>query len=343
MHSPALAPPPPDNLEIAALPTTTQEERDQLLSFVICGGGPTGVETAAEIYDMLNEDILKYFPRLLRTSAKVHLVQSREHILNTYSEAISKYAEEKFSRDEVNVIVNARVKRVEPTKVVYSIKDKETGKVEEREVPSGFTLWSTGIAMSPFTKRLTQLLPNQSHLKALQIDAHLRVKGAPLGSMYAMGDSSTIDTRLIDYIYQFVDQCDKDHDGQLNFDEFQVLASSIGRKFPVASKHFTKLQDMFAEYDKDNNGVLGLNEIADMLLETQKKMTALPATAQVASQQGKYLAKKLNKLAKLRNQGREMNPNDGEDVFDIDDQVSKPFEYLNLGSLAYIGNAAAFE
>jgi NADH dehydrogenase FAD-containing subunit len=36
-----------DNFEAASLPTTSVEERKRLLSFVICGGGPTGVETAA--------------------------------------------------------------------------------------------------------------------------------------------------------------------------------------------------------------------------------------------------------------------------------------------------------
>ena len=36
-----------DNFEVASLPTTSPEERKRLLSFVICGGGPTGVETAA--------------------------------------------------------------------------------------------------------------------------------------------------------------------------------------------------------------------------------------------------------------------------------------------------------
>ena len=36
-----------DNFELASLPTTSPEERKRLLSFVICGGGPTGVETAA--------------------------------------------------------------------------------------------------------------------------------------------------------------------------------------------------------------------------------------------------------------------------------------------------------
>jgi NADH dehydrogenase FAD-containing subunit len=46
------------NLEIASLPTTTPEERKKLLSFVVCGGGPTGVEIAAELADMLEEDVL---------------------------------------------------------------------------------------------------------------------------------------------------------------------------------------------------------------------------------------------------------------------------------------------
>jgi NADH dehydrogenase len=211
------------------------------------------------------------------------------------------------------------------------------------QIPSGFTLWSTGIAMSPFTKRLTELLPNQSHLKALQIDSHLRVKGAPLGSLYALGDASTIDTRLIDYLYDFVEQSDKDHDGKLCYSEFQDLAKAVGRKFPIASKHFEKLQQMFETYDTDADGKLGLNEIADMFLETQNKMTALPATAQVASQQGKYLARKLNTLARRRDAGKEMNPHDSEDVLDIDDHVYRPFNYRNLGSLAYVGNAAAFD
>lgn len=36
---------------------TTEEERQELLSFVICGGGPTGVEVAAEMHDMIFEDL----------------------------------------------------------------------------------------------------------------------------------------------------------------------------------------------------------------------------------------------------------------------------------------------
>jgi len=82
-----------ENLEKACLPTTNDEERRRLLSFVISGGGPTGVEFAAELYDMLNEDLCKQFPHILRNEISVHVIQSRSHILNTYDEALSRFAE----------------------------------------------------------------------------------------------------------------------------------------------------------------------------------------------------------------------------------------------------------
>lgn len=49
-----------DNIERAALPTTSPEERKRLLSFVVCGGGPTGVEFAAELFDTINEEMVKW-------------------------------------------------------------------------------------------------------------------------------------------------------------------------------------------------------------------------------------------------------------------------------------------
>ena len=49
--------------------------------------------------------------------------------------------------------------------------------------------------MNPFSQRVSDLLPNQVHKKAVVVDAYLRVKGAPLGEVYAIGDCATV--RLI--------------------------------------------------------------------------------------------------------------------------------------------------
>lgn len=67
--------------------------------------------------------------------------------------------------------------------------------------------------------------------------------------------------------------------------------------------------------------------------------TTRAKTAQVASQQGKYLGYKLTKLEKQRNTLMEnglLGPG-------ADEAVAGPFRYLHLGSLAYIGNAAVFD
>ena len=50
--------------------------------------------------------------------------------------------------------------------------------------------------MNPLAARVASLLPNQVHKKAIEVDAHLRVKGAPLGEVYAIGDASTVSAHM---------------------------------------------------------------------------------------------------------------------------------------------------
>lgn len=90
------------------------------------------------------------------------------------------------------------VGEVRPDHVVYTTKDPDTGAIVEHTIPSNFVLWSTGIAMNPFTARVSSLLPNQVHKKAIEVDAHLRVLGAPLGDVYAIGDCATVTVFLFD-------------------------------------------------------------------------------------------------------------------------------------------------
>ena len=99
--------------------------------------------------------------------------------------------QDKFKRDQVDLVTSARVRSVHSDHIVYTTRSPN-GTVTEHEIPTNFVLWSTGIAMNPFTKRVSDLLPNQVHKKAIEVDAHLRVKGAPLGEVYAIGDCATL-------------------------------------------------------------------------------------------------------------------------------------------------------
>lgn len=58
-----------------------------------------------------------------------------------------------------------RVKEITKEGVVYTYHDKASGKTVEKMIPANFVLWSTGIAMNPFTQRVSDLLPNQVHKK----------------------------------------------------------------------------------------------------------------------------------------------------------------------------------
>lgn len=91
----------------------------------------------------------------------------------------------------MDLVTLARVNSVHPDHVVYTLRSPD-GTISTHEIPTNFVLWSTGIAMNSLTRRVSNLLPNQVHKKAIEVDAHLRVKGAPMGEVYAIGDCATV-------------------------------------------------------------------------------------------------------------------------------------------------------
>jgi len=328
-----------DRFEQAVVPTVTDEERRRLLSFVVCGGGPTGVEFAAELWDMINEDLCDYFPKVLRNEVSVHIIQSRDHILNTYDKTISQYAESKFAKDEVDVQINARVQKVEPDRVIFS--QKIDGKTVTKELPFGLCLWSTGVSLAPITKQICSQLEVQTNKHAIETDSHLRVLGTPLGDVYAVGDCSTVQVKTADHIASYIESDQRSDDNSfdkvnITFDDFKKVAKKIQKEFPQANDHLKKLDELFKQYDKDHNGTLDTDELRSLLMTIDQKLTSLPATAQRAQQQGVYLANKLNLLARAHDALEENDIRDG----DIDATVYKPFRYNHLGSLAYLGNSA---
>lgn len=332
------------NLENACLPTTSDEERRRLLSFVVSGGGPTGVEFAAELFDLLNEDLTHHFPKLLRNEISVHLIQSRGHILNTYDEAVSKYAEDRFSRDQVEILTNSRVKEVKSDRILFTQKG-ENGESITKELPMGFCLWSTGVAQTEFCQRISAALGStQTNLHALETDTHLRLSGTPLGDVYAIGDCSTVQNNVADHILTFLRtiawERGKDPEKMaISFSEWRDVAQRVRKRFPQATDHLKRLDKLFAEYDKDQSGTLDFGELRELLAQIDSKLTSLPATAQRAHQQGQYLGHKFNKLARAAPGLKANEIIDG----DLDEACYKAFEYHHLGSLAYIGNSAVFD
>lgn len=70
-----------DCFERASLPNLSDEERKKILHFVVVGGGPTGVEFAAELHDYVTEDLVKLYPKV-KEAVKITLVEATDNILN---------------------------------------------------------------------------------------------------------------------------------------------------------------------------------------------------------------------------------------------------------------------
>ena len=158
------------HFERAASPTTSVAEKEALLQFVVVGGGPTGVEFAGELIDFLDSDLSKQFPSLIPL-VRVRMLQSQEHILNTYDAAISRYAEEKFRELRIELITNARVEGITANSLTFMDKISKLKKT----IPFGVCMWSTGIEMNPFVRTVSASITGQESDKALVTDEYLRI------------------------------------------------------------------------------------------------------------------------------------------------------------------------
>ncbi|KAL8832292.1 MAG: hypothetical protein Q9191_000346 [Dirinaria sp. TL-2023a] len=217
------------NVEAACLPTTSDEERRRLLSFVISGGGPTGVEFAAELFDFLNEDLARSFPKILRNEVSVHVIQSRGHILNTYDEALSQYAEEKLAHDQVEVLTNSRVKEVLPEKILFTQKN-ENGETITKEIPHGFCLWSTGVLQNNIADHLIQFLRGIAYEKGSDpetVEITFSEWRGVAQRVKKRFPQASDHLRRLDKLFE---QYDKDKSGSLDFGELRELLVQIDSK-----------------------------------------------------------------------------------------------------------------
>ncbi|KAK7401982.1 hypothetical protein VNO78_13898 [Psophocarpus tetragonolobus] len=178
-----------DCFEKAMLPSLSEEEQRKNMHFIIVGRGPTGVEFAAELHDYVKDYLVNLYPSI-KDIVKITLIQSGYHILNTFDERISSFAEQKFGRDGIKVQIGCRVVNVNDKEI--KIKVKSTG--ELCSVPHGLVVWFTGIATRPVVRDFMEQI-GQGKRNILTTDEWLQVKGCE--SVYAIGDCSSINQHKI--------------------------------------------------------------------------------------------------------------------------------------------------
>src|SRR5512143_1048474 len=96
----------------------SDDQRRRLLSFVLVGGGVTGVEVAAELIEMARETLLPRYPSLLPSQLSVTVVESGDRLVPTARPEHSAYVARFLARRGVRALLGAAVARVEPHGVV---------------------------------------------------------------------------------------------------------------------------------------------------------------------------------------------------------------------------------
>jgi NADH:ubiquinone reductase (non-electrogenic) len=163
--------------ERAALPGVSEADRRRLLRFVVVGGGPTGVEFAAEMHDFLKSDLRRAYPSLF-PEARITLLEAGKELLSAYDATLSDYTLRHFRRQDIEVRTGTPVIRVEKENVVLK---------DGAEIPFGCLVWATGNAATEFVRGLP--FEKDSHGRVF-INECLEVPGQE--GIYALGDCSLL-------------------------------------------------------------------------------------------------------------------------------------------------------
>lgn len=312
-----------DNFERAAVEVDNPEEIQRLLTFVIVGAGPTGVEIAAELRDFIKEDVMHQYSGLKKYEIKVQIVEMSSKMLGTYEKVIQEYAADQFKRLDIEMFTEHQVKQVGVDYVeVLDLKTREV-----KRLPFGMCVWASGVKPSQVSLDLAKTLHGGG---MLQTDAFLRVRGQE-GSIFALGDCAkiTMPTLAASATDMFI-QADINKDGELQLEEFKAMIKNARTKYPHLEAYLAAAGEHAVEslYDHAHEkGKVTQEVFAAACAEVDRQMKMLPPTAQVAAQEGAYLAKLIN--------GVPFEKLNHEAGFD------EEFKYQHQGSLAYVGGESA--
>ena len=128
------------------------EERERLLTFVIVGAGPTGVELAGQVAEMAHRSFRDEYSNFRPSSAKIILLDGAPQVLPPFGKRLGRKAQRELEKMGVTVRLNAMVTNIDESTVTY--KDMKTE--EETTIDSYTKIWSAGVAASPLGKTVAE-------------------------------------------------------------------------------------------------------------------------------------------------------------------------------------------
>ena len=151
------------------------DARDRLLTFVIVGGGPTGVELAGTLAEMARRTIREEFRNIVTSRTRIVLVDAGPSVLAAFPEPLQDVARRSLQRLGVEVVERTQVTSIDAGGV----------RLGDHYLPAGTIVWAAGVAASPLVATLGTPLDRAG--RAI-VEPDLSIPGHP--EVFVVGDAA---------------------------------------------------------------------------------------------------------------------------------------------------------
>lgn len=159
--------------------TKSETEKQRLLRFVIVGGGPTGVELAGELADLLHGELKKSFP-LVYSYAEIRLYEARERFMCAADEWFGDKAYRILSKKRVSVFCSTPISEI----------SAEGIRIGEEFIPAGTVIWTAGVQAVEIPLGSKKRITQDEQSRRIKVNEYLQVPLHPC--LFVAGDQGWI-------------------------------------------------------------------------------------------------------------------------------------------------------
>lgn len=158
-----------------------QAKRQALLTFIVIGGGPTGVELAGAIGEIAQHTLVNEFKNINPRDAKILLLEGLPRILPMFPEDLSAAAEQDLGKFGVKVRTGSLVTAI----------DEGGVNIGDERIDAATVIWAAGVQVSPLTKVLGDIA-ELDRAGRVQVERELHIPGHP--EIFVIGDAAGVKT-----------------------------------------------------------------------------------------------------------------------------------------------------
>lgn len=151
-------------------------EQKRLLTFVLVGGGPTGVEMAGALAELAKSTLARDFSHIDPTAARILLVEAGPRLLNGFDQGLADYARKALGRMGVEILMETPIEKIDARGVV----------AKGQAIPAANVIWCAGVKATPIGEWLGAATAKNG---AVVVRADMSVPGYP--EIFAIGDAAS--------------------------------------------------------------------------------------------------------------------------------------------------------